>query len=203
MSKQHPEHIVCIKQSAVAHCKDGLVDYKLTTEDLMLGQRSALEFDPDFRQVIPTAIFTCKGKIWTYMRTKQSSETNLHKKVSVSVGGHWDMKDVCLNDDGSINLEESFRTAMNRELGEEIIINANILKSTQFDKMICANDTKTDRIHIGAISMHELDCEDIQINESHLEAIGFLTPDELLNGDYDIEVWTRIVCELFTDMNDE
>ena len=73
--KKHQEHIVCIKSEKVQHRKNGFVDYNLNNQDLMLGQRFALESDEDFRQLLPISIFTYNGKVWAYERTSKGGES--------------------------------------------------------------------------------------------------------------------------------
>lgn len=195
MSKKHQEHIVCIKASAVKHREHGFVDYDLNLSDLMLGQRAMLENDDDFRQVLPISIFTHNGKVWAYERTSKGGESRLHNKIAVAVGGHWDMDDI-LTKDGVIDLEASLQKAMDRELEEEVKLTSSVIKSTRLKKMLCADDTEVDRVHMGMIYMHELDGEGIESAEDQLKTVGFVSPQELLEGDYNIEVWARIVCEI-------
>lgn len=195
MNKKHQEHIVCIKASAVEHREHGFVDYELNLADLMLGQRAMLENDEDFRQVLPISIFTHNGKVWAYERTSKGGESRLHNKIAVAVGGHWDMDDI-ITKDGIIDLEESLQKAMERELLEEVKLSSAVVKSTRLKKMICADDTEVDRVHMAMIYMHELDGEGVESAEDQLKTVGFVSPQELLDGDYNIEVWARIVCEI-------
>lgn len=195
MNTKHQEHIVCIKSSAVKHREHGFVDYELNLADLMLGQRAMLENDDDFRQVLPISIFTHNGKVWAYERTSKGGESRLHNKIAVAVGGHWDMDDI-LTKDGVIDLEASLQKAMDRELTEEVKLSSNIVKSTTLKKMICADDTEVDRVHMAMIYMHELDGEGIESAEDQLKTVGFVSPKELLEGGYNIEVWARIICQI-------
>lgn len=193
--KKHQEHIVCIKASHVKHRQSGFVDYQLKAEHLMLGQRAVLENDEDFRQVLPISIFTHNGKVWAYERTPKGGETRLHNKVAVAVGGHWDMSDIVMND-GVIDLDRSLKTAIERELAEEIKLVSNITKTTVLSKMICADDTDVDRVHIAMVYLHELDGDGIASAEDQLKAIGFVEPDELLSDRYNTEVWAKLICEI-------
>ena len=98
--KKHQEHIVCIKSEKVQHRKNGFVDYNLNNQDLMLGQRFALESDEDFRQLLPISIFTYNGKVWAYERTSKGGESRLHNKIAVAVGGHAKRRKVLDRQDG-------------------------------------------------------------------------------------------------------
>lgn len=195
---KHQEHIVCVKASKTKHREHGLIEYDLKLEDLMLGQRAALENDDDFRQVLPISIFTHNGKVWVYERTSKGGESRLHAKRSVAVGGHWDMADLVLVE-GVIDLQKSLDDAMERELEEEVNITSNVVSTNRLPKMICADDTEVDRVHMAMIYVHELDGEGIVSAEDQLANIGFVSPQELLEGDYNLEVWGQIVCRILLE----
>lgn len=192
MSK-HQEHIVCIKSSLVSDRHDGFVEYELKASDLMLGQRAVLEFDPDFRQVLPISVFTHQGKVWAYERTSKGGETRLHNKVAVAVGGHWDLEDLVI-EAGCINLDLSLQQAIDRELREEVKISSNIIATYQLKQKVCADDTEVDKVHLGIVWVHELDGEGISSAEDQLKEIGFVSPEALLTEEYNSEEWARIIC---------
>jgi predicted NUDIX family phosphoesterase len=192
MSK-HQEHIVCIKSSLVSDRQDGFVEYELKASDLMLGQRAVLEFDTDFRQVLPISVFTHQGKVWAYERTSKGGESRLHNKVAVAVGGHWDLEDLVI-EEGCINLDLSLQQAVARELREEVSVSSNIIASRQLSQKICADDTEVDKVHLGIVWVHELDGEGISSAEDQLKEIGFVTPEALLSDDYNSEGWAKIIC---------
>ena len=192
---KHLEHIVCIKSDKVKNREYGFVEYELNIADLMLGQRAVLEKDDDFRQVLPISIFTCNGKVWVYTRTSKGGEARLHNKVATCVGGHWDMNDIVLTD-GVIDLEASLKKAVDRELEEEVKVTANIVKTYKLPKMICCDDSEVDRVHTAIVWVHELDGEGVSSVEDQLETVGFVSPEDLLNGDYNLENWARITCEI-------
>lgn len=192
---KHQEHIVCIKSSKVTHHKHGFVDYELSNQDLMLGQRASLELDEDFRQVLPVSIFTHKGKVWAYERTSKGGETRLHNKVAVAVGGHWDLNDLVV-EDSVIDLEKSLSQTMARELNEEVHLTSAVINTTELAQKICSDETEVDRVHLAVVYVHELDGEGIASAEEQLKTIGFISPKELLSGEYNIEGWARIICEI-------
>lgn len=190
---KHQEHIVCIKSDKVTSRKDGLVSYDLQLKDLMLGQRAVLEQDLDFRQVLPVSVFLYKGAIWAYERTKKGGESRLHNKIAVAVGGHWDLADLHITE-GLIDLEKSLEAAINRELDEEISLSSKIIRTYKLPQMICADDTDVDKVHLGIVWIHELDGDGIASAEDQLEAIGFVSPQRLVSGEFNIENWAKIIC---------
>lgn len=190
---KHQEHIVCIKSSLVSDRQDGFVEYELSAADIMLGQRAVLEFDPDFRQVLPISVFTHQGKVWAYERTSKGGEARLHNKIAVAVGGHWDLADLVI-EEGCINLEVSLQQAIDRELREEVKISSNIVSTRQLAQKICADDTEVDRVHLGIVWVHELDGEGVASAEDQLQEVGFVSPEALLSDDYNSEGWAKIIC---------
>lgn len=192
---KHQEHIVCIKADKVKHRENGFVDYQLNNADLMIGQRASLEKDDDFRQLLPISIFTHKGKVWAYERTKSGGESRLHNKIAVAVGGHFDIGDLVINDN-IIDLETSLTQTMARELEEELNLTSMIVKTEELEKKVCADDTEVDRVHLAVVYVHELDGEGIESSEDQLKTVGFVSPQVLLDGDYNLEAWARIICEI-------
>ncbi|BCE02845.1 NUDIX domain-containing protein [Marinicellulosiphila megalodicopiae] len=194
MSK-HQEHIVCIKSEKVKHREYGFVDYELKNSDLMLGQRAALENDDEFRQLLPVSIFTHKGKVWAYERTSKGGESRLHNKIAVAVGGHWDLADLVIKD-SVIDLKTSLTQTMARELEEEINLTSKIVNTIELEKKVCSDETEVDRHHIAVVYVHELDGKGIESSEDQLKTVGFVSPEELLSGNYNIEPWAKIICEI-------
>lgn len=191
---EHQQHIVCVKASHFVSRVNGLVDYTLKSDHLILGRRALLEHDPEYRQILPHSVLTHKGKVWAYRRTKSGGEARLHGKVSVTVGGHWDLDDL-VTTDSVIDLGASLENAAQRELSEEIDIQSSILTRIQMEKCICADDTPVDRLHLAIVYFMELDGTDVFSKEDQLDALGFFKPEELLAGDYELETWARIICE--------
>jgi len=195
--KKHQEHIVCVKASHFNSRQGGFVDYKLKLEHLILGQRAVLENDSDFRQVLPITIFMNDGKVWAYERTTTSGETRLHNKIALAVGGHWDIEDIVL-DNGVIDLEASLEKAVNRELEEEINLDSSILTQYQLEKCICADETEVDKVHLALVTVVELDGQKLTPSENKLKSLGFISPEALLLGDYNLETWARLIAEILS-----
>lgn len=197
---KHPQHIVCVKASRVPEATNGkTVQYTLNNADLMLGQRNSLEEDTDFRQVLSVAVLLHKGKIWTYRRAKSGGETRLHGLLAAAVGGHWDAEDLVWNE-SILDLKKSIAFALERELDEEVTIRSQQINVEVLDSMLCSSATKVDRLHMAQVTVYELDGEDVFPNETQLEAVGFMTPEELLARD-DCETWTTLIAEIIQERN--
>lgn len=198
---KHPQSIICIPAARVSHKKDGFVDYKLNPADLMIGQRNALETDEMFRQVLPIAVFLYQGKIWAYRRTVKGGENRLHGKLACAVGGHWDLEDI-VHTDSVIDVEASMKIALSREVSEELNLTASAVNQHIMTKMICADDTPVDRVHIAAVTLFDLDGDGISSAEDQLDTVGFLSPEELLSGEHNCEVWTTLIAQYVKSYNE-
>lgn len=193
---KHQEHIVCVDASTLRFPdENGFVDFDLLTADIMLGKRALLEHDERFRQIIPICVLKKGDRIWTYARTEKGGEGRLRGKVSVSVGGHWDMADL-VHENSVIDVLASFNKAMERELQEEITINGELKETRLMLDAICANDTEVDRVHLAVIQIVELsDDAEVCVNEDQLVGIGFRSAHELLQVEENLETWAKMICK--------
>ena len=196
---KHQEHIVCVKSSLFENEKVDIVEYRLKSSDLMLGSRKSLEVDTDFRQVMPMLLLKFGDKIWAYKRTPKGGEESLFNRTAVFVGGHWDINDLVYGDDSIIDVEKSFQIAQERELSEEVYLDSKIVNERRMPYVICANDELVDRKHLCVITIVELDGIQVAPKEDKLVSVGFKTPEELLSGDYNLETWARIACQILID----
>lgn len=198
------EHIVAIpsyKLNDYESDEDGIVkDFTLKQEDIILAQREYLETTEAFRQVLPVVVFTYRGLVWAYKRTKSGNEANLHDQVSVAVGGHWDLSDIKVSqfNKSDINVGESVKLALDREIDEEVNINADIVSVNNLCTL-AANVTSTDRKHLAIMNRFELSLPFMESSEPDLESIGFVNPKELLEmhetGKIKLETWGLVACK--------
>lgn len=203
MSRVLNEHIVAILASTVNHRADasGIVDgFELEGKDLILGQRDQLETTTAFRQVLPVVIFTHKGLVWAYKRTKAGNEKGLHDQVSVAVGGHWDLEDIktTFASDSVINVPASVAVALAREISEEIFLGDTQVIHKEYLCALAASVTEVDKKHIAMIYKYEVDLPEIDANEPDLESMGFVSPQKLLDqneaGNIHLETWAKVAC---------
>src|SRR5690606_38878145 len=93
----------------------------LASDRLSYRPRAAMERDPSFKQLIPYVVMQWTDpsdglvRVFTYTRGGGSSESRLHAKRSIGVGGHISREDA----DGE---DDPYLTGMRRELDEEVTI---------------------------------------------------------------------------------
>ena len=194
---KHLAHIVCVDaMHFINRTDDGFCDYELQAGDIVVMRRHELEMDYRYRQVLPVLVFTHEGKVWAYKRTEKGGEKGLHNQVGVAVGGHFDLADLVF-EKSVIDAEASVAKAVAREIDEEVTLNgAAVVNTRRLDKVVAADVTGVDAKHIAMVTIVELDKPLVESNEEELETMGFLTPRELLDGDYHLETWAEIICKL-------
>lgn len=187
---------------------DGKVDFEslltraTALSDVLGTGKGALTIEyPEFVQIIPYYLFRNRGRFLHYLRPDKGSETRLHGKVSVGVGGHVDLADVVSDKDGCIDLAATLDKAGKREAAEEIGVTIDD-HAFRYIGVLYATDTDVDRLHLGIVGICDLSDDqaaNLQINHEIAEH-GFATLAEIkarvdADPEKTLETWTRLVIE--------
>lgn len=156
--------------------------------DTWFGPRDTLENFDTYRQVIPYVIVIVGDKIVSYVR--QGNEHRLHGKISFGTGGHIDLGDAQTFRNGRFSVEDTLYHATDRELEEELGIDATEL-SVQQVGLLVENATEVDRVHIGVVSVVRLEEEPYAADE--LGEIRMLSIAELQAAEDRLENWSKIL----------
>jgi predicted NUDIX family phosphoesterase len=149
-------------------------------------RRGDAETDPSLKQLIPYFLIEHGGRIWCYVRGKQSGEGRLVAKASIGIGGHINHDDVSLF--GGV-----YETAARRELEEEVSIPAG---ST--DKIVALlNDDSNDvgKVHLGVVHVLRASTDEVSKRESKITESGFKTLDELRAMRERLETWSQLCLD--------
>ena len=148
--------------------------------------RSLAESDPNFKQIIPYAIFTHEGRILSYVRGGKGGEKRLASKRSIGIGGHMNDTDAAGQ---SFDLA-AYHRALQREIGEELRINSPYKQRA----VALLNDDSTDvgRVHMGVVHVFECALDDIDCGEAAITDLAFLERDVLLANHDNLETWSQI-----------
>lgn len=156
-------------------------------------RRGAAEADPEFKQLIPYAIFRAPGSdgqptIFAYRRGKGQGEARLRSKWSAGIGGH-----VNDGDDSASSVDSPFDAGAKREIAEEVVLDAPIVS---FERVGLVNDDATEvgKVHMGVVCLVDLAAPLMRSNEPDLLEARFRPLDELLREIADapdrFESWT-------------
>lgn len=148
--------------------------------------RDEAEEDPSHKQIIPYALFHCRGRFLHYVRGKAGGERRLADRGSIGIGGH-----INSDDAAQASLERStYLRGVDREINEELVL------ATPYRQRIVAliNDDSNEvgRVHLGVVHLFDLDTEDVQANEAPVTDLQFLNAAALAARRDALETWSRI-----------
>jgi predicted NUDIX family phosphoesterase len=149
--------------------------------------RGEMEQDPNFKQLIPYAIFRytdASGRVWLfhYTRGTGQGETRLHRKRSIGIGGH-----ICVDDAGT---PDPYSEGMRRELDEEVIIETQYRE--QCVGLINDDQTEVGKVHLGVVHLLDVEQPNVRPREDEIVAAGFSPPGDLLGEVEAFESWSQI-----------
>lgn len=140
--------------------------------------RADAEVSPQFRQVIPYVVVTHGDEVFTLRRTPKQSETRLHHKVSIGVGGH-------------INPGHGIVEGLRKELDEEIEIADDF--DLQFAGIINDESTDVGRVHLGVVYVLRAAGKNVRVRETEKMTGEWLPRRELAPLREAMETWSQIV----------
>jgi predicted NUDIX family phosphoesterase len=148
--------------------------------------RDEAETDPSHKQLIPYALFHCRGKLLHYVRGKKSGEQRLASKGSIGIGGHINSEDA---EQSSLE-RDLYMTGVDREINEELTLDC------AYTQRIVAllNDDSNDvgQVHLGIVHVFDLESEAVAPNEAPITQLEFLSRAELGARRDQLETWSQI-----------
>lgn len=164
--------------------KKGII-YKYLIEFGEFKERDKVEQDPSWIQIIPQALVVYNNKILVNKRLKKQTETRLHDKFSLSIGGH-------------LNPEDNFyphldiiQMGLFREVSEEIIL--DIPFSTKYMGLVYDDSSEVSKVHLGVWFLLTPISDTIEINEKDKMEAFFSNIEELENFKDNFESWANII----------
>jgi len=162
--------------------------------------RSQVEKDPSYKQLIPYVIMSYNGKYLSYVRGKRAGEARLLNLRSIGIGGHINPIDA---DNSSLfaYLYENYLTAVEREVAEEVAVEANHTDSI----VALLNDESNDvgRVHLGIVHYWILDAPKVNKREQMITQMTFMTPAKLQEVRDTMETWSQLCLKGLDEMADK
>ncbi len=163
----------------------------LQSSNLGYRPRSEMEQDPSFKQLIPYVLFhyvdrNGVARLFQYTRGGGQGEERLHAKRSVGIGGH-----ISTEDEHAGSSEEVYRQGMQRELDEEVMIEAAYTEKCV--GLINDDQTPVGKVHLGVVHVFEVENSNVHPREDDIQRAGFLPIDEIMGDLEQFESWSQIV----------
>lgn len=149
--------------------------------------RSEVETDPSFKQLIPYVVLRCDGQVFHYRRGGSGTETRLHAKRSVGIGGH-------IADTDAAGQGNPYTAGMLRELREEVHV--GLYTGGEVFGFINDDSTPVGAVHLGVVHVFDLDEPNVVPAEAAIADAGFAPVTELLASKDEFETWSQFVLDV-------
>ncbi len=165
-------------------------------------ERARAEVEPAWKQPIPYAIVHGRQGVLCLRRKRAGSETRLHDKLSIGVGGHVEPVDLADPSRPTERRELIARAAV-RELEEELVLpNARKGEQREVRQVGVLNDDSNSvgAVHVGLVCVldlsHAESDHDVCVREADLLEGEFVSPEELerrLACGANFETWSALL----------
>jgi len=159
--------------------------------------RSQVEKDPAYKQLIPYVIMSHDGRYLTYVRGKRAGETRLVNLRSIGIGGHINPIDA---DNSSLfaYLYENYLTAVQREVTEEVSVEAN--HTDTIVALLNDDSNEVGSVHLGLVHLWLLDAPKVNKREQMITQMAFMTAAELHDLRDTMETWSQLCLDNLSQM---
>jgi predicted NUDIX family phosphoesterase len=147
--------------------------------------RDEVEDDPRYKQIIPYLVLTSNDMVWRYRRGKRGSESRLHDKWSLGLGGHVNPGDETLFSLGPA----AYARAWRRELDEEVEVGSPY--SHRIVGLINEDHNPVGRVHLGVVHHLRLARPDVKPREATITRGGMVSLEEVKAEADRLETWSR------------
>jgi predicted NUDIX family phosphoesterase len=158
--------------------------YDLIRLNLRPIDRALAESDNSFKQVIPYLVVQYENELLLYKRTKKQSETRLHEKLSIGIGGH-------INPIDSTPVSDTIIECLKRELEEEVSI--ELMSEPEFMGFINDDTTEVGRVHLGLVFKGVAARKSFTVNEMEKMKCEWVSMKFIKENYQSLETWSQIV----------
>ena len=158
--------------------------------------RSQVEEDPSYKQLIPYVIMSYDGKYLSYVRGKRAGEARLVGNRSIGIGGH-----INPADDMPLfntNFYETYLAAVDREVAEEVSVETG--HTNHIVALLNDESNEVGSVHLGIVHYWALDAPKVNKREQMITQMAFMTPAELQEVKDTLETWSGLCAEHLAEM---
>jgi predicted NUDIX family phosphoesterase len=145
--------------------------------------RPTAEISPQYKQIIPYVLIRHGDAYFLLQRTPKQTESRLHHKLSLGIGGH-------INPDTPELLD-----GLRKELEEEVDVAGDY--DLSFVGILNDDTTDVGKVHLGAV--YVLDSRDgaVTVRETEKMSGRWVPRKELAGHREAMETWSQIVLDAF------
>jgi len=158
--------------------------------------RSQVESNPDYKQLIPYVIMSYDGKYLSYVRGKRAGEKRLVGHRSIGIGGHINPTD----DMPLFNTDffETYLAAVDREVAEEVYVETS--HTNHIVALLNDESNEVGSVHLGIVHYWVLDAPNVTKQEQMITQMAFMTSAELQGVKDTLETWSGLCVNHLAEM---
>ena len=157
--------------------------------------RSQVEQNPDYKQLIPYVIMGYDGKYLSYVRGKRAGETRLVGNRSIGIGGHINPVDWTLF---SAEPYKTYLEAVEREVAEEVAVETS--HTNHIVALLNDESNEVGSVHLGIVHYWALDAPNVNKREQMITQMAFMTAAELQGIKDTLETWSGLCVNHLAEM---
>lgn len=174
--------------------QDNLLWFRQVVDDVgQFRQRSEVEDDFSWKQVISQIIFVYRKKIYFHQISDKGSEERLRRKYPIFLGGHVNP----IDRKPGVSLLDA---AAERELFEEVQYRGSFLRKDFVGVVNIDDDNMVNRVHVGFVFVFEGDSPDMSSRERNIKGLGLKSVKELQSYLPQMTFWSQIVYPYFGEL---
>lgn len=185
------EVIVYFSEDILNHIPEGFSNLNENINSVVLtGKRSLMEYNQLQRHPIPYCVVKCGDDYFFTIRKNGSGEIRLIGKKGL-LGGHVGKEDIVLNGI-KVDIVQTFRKGMLRELKEEAGITKELIKNIEYKGLIKLQQG-VEKDHLGVVYEIEINSKNIQALEDGVLDGMWINKYQLPLHYENLETWARLV----------
>lgn len=154
--------------------------------------RPIAETDPNYLQIIPYIVVFKGPLVFCYQRLKKGTETRLHSKYSIGIGGHVNSEDKVPD----LSNWAAVETAAYRELEDELFFDTSSGHVINWKgQLIYDPSNEVGKVHLGILGTCDLTHHHIEIGEPDKIEGTFVFIEKAKSLMYNMETWSSIAME--------
>jgi predicted NUDIX family phosphoesterase len=143
--------------------------------------RPTAEISPQYKQIIPYVLIRHEQSYFLLQRTRKQTESRLHHKLSLGIGGH-------INPDTPELLD-----GLRKELEEEVNVEGDY--DLSFAGILNDDTTDVGRVHLGAVYVLDAFDTNVTVRETEKMTGRWVRREELAQHREAMETWSQIVYD--------
>jgi predicted NUDIX family phosphoesterase len=143
--------------------------------------RPTAEVSPQYKQIIPYVVIRQGEQYFLLQRTRKQTESRLHDKLSIGVGGH-------INPDTPDLLD-----GLHKELEEEVHVAGDY--DLTFAGILNDDTTEVGSVHLGAVFFLDSHDPNVTVRETDKMTGRWVSREELDAERERLETWSQIVLD--------